>query len=119
MNELLTILVAFWTYPIIGFLLFKLTKKRIDLRKKIFKVIFIISGLAILGLLTKFSTTITELDWIIITMPLLSGIILLWWTQFQKNRIIKITGIIVMTLVFSLGYFSGTVGILGIGFVVG
>jgi len=77
------------------------------------------SGIAILGLLTKFSTTITELDWIIITLPFLAGIILLWWTQFQKNRIIKITGIIAMVLVFSVGYFSGTVGILGVGFVVG
>jgi hypothetical protein len=119
MNEFLTILIALWTYPIIGFLLFKLTKKRIGLRKEIFKVIFIISGIAILGLLTKFSTTNAELDWIIITLPFLAVIILLWWTQFQTNRIIKITGIIAMVLVFSVGYFSGTVGILGVGFVVG
>jgi len=119
MNEFLTILIALWTYPIIGFLLFKLTKNRIGLRKMIFGLIFILSGFAILGLLTKFSTTVAELDWILITLPFLAGTILLWWTQFQKKRIIQITGIIAMVLVFSLGYFSGTVGILGVGFVVG
>jgi len=118
MNEFLTILIALWTYPIIGFLLFKLTAKRIGLRNNLFKVILVISGLAIFGIFTKISTTITELDWIIITVPFLSGIILLWWTQFQKNRIIKITGIIAMIFVFSIDYFSGTVGVLGVGFVV-
>lgn len=119
MNEFLTILIALWTYPIIGFLLFILTRKKIELRKKIIKVVFIVSGLTILGVLTKVSTTITALDWILVTIPFLAGIILLWWTQFQKNRIFKITGIISMAIVFSLGYLSGTLGILGVGFVVG
>lgn len=119
MTELLTILIALWTYPIIGFLLFILTKKKIDLRIKIFKVIFIISVLAILGLLTKISTTITELDWIIVTIPFLAATILLWWSQFQKSRIIKVIGIIAIIFVFSIGYFSGTVGLLGVGFVIG
>ena len=118
MTEWLIILIALWTYPIIEYLLFFLTKKKIDLRKKIFKVIFIISVLAIVGLLTKISTTITELDWIIITIPFLAVTILLWWSQFQKSRIIKITGIIAMIFVFGIGYLSGTVGALGVGFVI-
>lgn len=118
MDEFSIILVALWTYPIIGYLLFIITKKSKYLRKRVFQVIFIIAGLAILGLLTKISTTITKLDWIIVTFPFLAGTILLWWTQFQKKRIIKITGIIVLGIVFFLSYFTGTVGILGVGFVV-
>ncbi len=118
MTEWLIILIALWTYPIIGYFLFFLTKKKIELRKKIFKVILTISILAILGILTNISTTITALDWIIITIPFLAVTILLWWTQFQTSKSIKIIGTIAMIFVFGAGYLSSTIGALGVGFVI-
>ena len=117
--EFLTILIAIWTYPIIGFLLFRLTKGKTELRRRIFIVIFVLSGLAILGILTDISTTLTELDWIILTLPFLTVVILLWWTQFQRNRTIKIVGVVLIAFVFLLSFLVGSVGFLGVGFVVG
>lgn len=75
------------------------------------------SLLALLGILTNISTTLLEINWALITAPYLFVCSLLWWTQFQSKQIIKILGIIVMFIVFGIGYLSGSIGALGVGFV--
>ncbi len=112
------IIFALWTYPVVSFLLFKLTKRKLELRRNILKVIALLTGAALIGLLTKISTTSSAIDWIVITAPFLMACSVLWWTLFQPKRIIKVLGAIAMLLVFGFGYFSSTVGIIGVGFVV-
>ena len=40
------------------------------------------------------------------------------WTQFQQRKILKIIGAVSMVIVFGLGYLSGTIGALGVGFII-
>ena len=118
MTTLLIILIGLLTYPIISFISLWLTKNRPGLRKQIFYTSSFLTVLALFGLLTNISTTFSELDWFIVSTVYLTISLLLAWTQFQKNKVLKVLGIVIMVLVFGLGYFSGTIGALGVGFVV-
>ena len=114
----LYILVALWIYPVIGLYFLSFTKKRLSLRTKVFKTIAAITGLAVFGLVTNISTTNSDIDWLIVTIPFLMVSLIFWWTQYQKNRTAKNIGLITMIIVFGFSYFISTIGILGVGFVV-
>ena len=118
MTSWLIILFGLWTYPIISSILLRLTKNKPTVRKQIFYVSFILTGLSLLSLLTNISTTLSELDWLLVSSIYFSASLVLWWTQFQTNKFLKIIGVIIMVFTFGLGYISGTVGALGVGFVV-
>lgn len=118
MDASLIIIFGLWIYPIAGVLLFYLTKNNPKIQKRIVYIVFLFSGITILGLLTNISTTITTLDWILVSSIYLTISLVLWWTQFQQNKFLKIIGLIALSLVFGIGYLSGTVGALGVGFVV-
>jgi len=119
MTTFLIILFGLWTYPIISFIVLRLTKNRLALRRQLIISSGILTVLALLGLQTNISTTLSELDWLIVSTIYLTISLVLAWTQFQKNKILKVLGIIAMALVFGVGYLSGTIGALGVGFVVG
>ena len=70
-----------------------------------------------MGLITNISTTIKAIDWILITSIYFSVCLFLWLSYIHKNRILKVLAIIGMVGVYSIGYLSGTVGALGVGFV--
>ena len=112
------IIFALWTYPVVSFLLFILTKRKLEIRKHILKVFALLTGVALFGLVTNISTTSSAIDWILVTVPFLMACSVLWWTLFQSNKTIKVLGAIGMLLVFGFGYFSSTVGILGVGFII-
>lgn len=117
--EFLIILFALWAYPIISLLFFFATKNRLGLRKKVFTASCILTTLSILSLLTDISTTLSELDWIILSTIYFTISFGLMWTQFQRNKLLKILGGVSLFVVFSFGYLSGTIGALGVGFIVG
>jgi len=119
MTTFLIILIGLWTYPIISFIVLWLTKNRLELRRQLIIASSILTALAFFGLATNISTTLSELDWLIVSTIYLTISLTLAWTQFQKNKILKVFGIIAMVLVFGVGYLSGTIGALGVGFVVG
>lgn len=119
MTIFLIILIGLWTYPIIRFIVMWLTKNRLELRKQLFIASGILTALAFFGLATNISTTLSELDWLVVSTIYLTISLALAWTQFQKNKILKVFGIIAMIFVFGVGYLSGTIGALGVGFVVG
>lgn len=119
MTTFLIILIGLWTYPIISFIVLWLTKNRLELRRQLIIASGILTVLAFLGLATNISTTLSELDWLVVSTIYLTISFALAWTQFQKNKILKVFGIIAMVLVFGGGYLSGTIGALGVGFVVG
>jgi hypothetical protein len=117
MDSWLITLIALWTYPIIALIIVRRTKNGPTVRKKIILASLVVSMTALIGLLTHLSTTVSTIDWIFVTSIYFTISLLLWWTTSQTNIIIKVIGIIVMTFVFGLGYISGTVGALGVGFV--
>lgn len=118
MDIWLILLIGLWAYPILSFILLKWTVDKPNVRKWIFYVAFIMSGFSMLGYLTNISTTLSELDWVFISSNYFSISLVLWWTQFQKNKLLKISGVVIMLFTFGIGYLSGTVGALGVGFVV-
>ena len=77
------------------------------------------TGLALFGMMTNISTTLSAIDWILVSSIYLTIALLLGWTQFQPRKWIEIIGIVLMFLVYGIGYLSGTVGILGVGFIIG
>ena len=113
----LIILIALWTYPIICYFVLRLTAKRLKTRKYIFITCIAASVLTAFSLLTNISTTFLPLDWVLLTSVYFLLCLALWWTQFQTSKILKILGVICMFIVFGIGYFSATAGILGVGFV--
>ena len=110
-------LICLWTFPIISFFIFYLTKNRIDTRTKILRTLFILNCFAVFGLLTNISTTSTEIDWIILSTLYLTICTLFWLLFGLKNKVLKALAVIIMVFVFGLNYLSATVGILGVGFI--
>ncbi len=113
------VLATIWIYPFLSFFALKYTETRISLRSKIFRGTFIVSIVAIFGLLTNISFTLTPLNWIFCSTIYLSLCHILNITQFQPNKIIKIFGSILSFCIYGIGFIMGSVGILGIGFILG
>ncbi len=119
MTTWLIIIFGLWTYPVISLILLWLTKKKPDRRKQIFYSLSIMTVLAFLGMATHISTTLSELDWLILSSFYFTVSFALLWTQFQTRKVIKIFGAFLIFFVLGVGYLSGTVGALGVGFIIG
>jgi len=119
MFEFIIILLARWTYPILGFILVRYTEPKGTFRKWIVSVTIGFSILAIVGYLSKVSTTSTELDWVLFTIPYFLISVILWSAFYFYNKVVKYIGLVMMILTFGLGYLAGSIGILGVGFVIG
>ncbi|MDI9311325.1 MAG: hypothetical protein QM535_14030 [Limnohabitans sp.] len=112
-------LISLWTYPIIALFIIGFTEKKFIVRKKIILISFIVSIITLIGILSNISTTFSEFDWILVTSIYFTTSLLLWWMYSNKRIIIKSAGILLMILIFGLGYLSSTIGALGLGFVTG
>lgn len=115
----LIIIIGLWIYPIVAFLLVKLSKNKEIIRRNIFSYSAVIFVLSILGLTFNFSTTSLIFDWICVSLLYMIFVMVLWWTIFQSNRLLKFIGMIALAGTLLIGYMSGTIGILGVGFIVG
>jgi hypothetical protein len=115
----LTVLIALWTYPIITFIIVKITINKSQFKRAVNISTAIITILTLLGLVFNVSTTIKLIDWIALTSTYFSVCLILWYSFFSKMKLIKILSILGMVVVFGIGYISSTFGILGVGFVLG
>ena len=113
------VILGLWIYPILSIILLRLTKNHPKARRIVYYISFSMTGLAIFGLLTTISTTLSTIDWILVSSIYLTIALILGWTQFQPRKWIKIVGVVLMFFVFGIGYLSGTIGALGVGFVIG
>ncbi|HCW07501.1 MAG TPA: hypothetical protein DGG95_09080 [Cytophagales bacterium] len=117
MSAWLIVLISLWVFPIVTFFLVKWSKNS----KIENKIIVIISGVILLttiSLLTEISTRSIETDWIFLTSYYLGICYFLWRIVNLKSKLVKILGYVLITITFSVGYLSGTIGVLGVGFVV-
>jgi len=115
MNPFSITLTALWIYPILSLIFFALTKKMPITRQWVLKISII---LTVLALLFKLSTISITVNWLLVSGFYLCLSLILWWSQFQPNKFLKITGTLLMIGTFGIGYLSGTLGILGVGFIV-
>ncbi|SFA50905.1 hypothetical protein SAMN04488511_109206 [Pedobacter suwonensis] len=118
MNPFSITLTALWIYPILSLIFFALTKKIPKIRQWVLKISIILTVLTILALLFKLSTISITVNWLLVSAFYLCLSLILWWSQFQPNKFLKITGTLLMIGTFGIGYLSGTLGILGVGFIV-
>jgi hypothetical protein len=119
MTSFLIILIAIWTFPILTLILVRLTRKNTRLEKRLIKIALGITFLTIFGLIFNVSSTIKELDWVLVTSIYFSICLILWTVYYFTNKTVKILAVISMFFVFGSGYLSGSIGIIGVGFVVG
>jgi hypothetical protein len=110
---------SIWFYPVIAFYLVKGTRDKLELRKKIIVTVIGVSLTAVFGLITGISTTSLEIDAVFVTSFYLLISLGLWTGIQGRLKLIRMTCIALSILIFSLGYFMGTIGALGIGFIAG
>ena len=113
----ITTAIALLIYPFLGNIVVKTFSRR-ENKTKTIKWITGIALLVVMSFHFKISTIVPLLDWILITLPFLSISCLLWLTQYQSRKIIKIVSVISMIIVFGIGYILSTIGLLGLGFIV-
>lgn len=118
MNPFSITLVALWAYPILSLIFFALTKKKPKTRQWVVKISIILTVLTTLALVFKLSTISIMVNWLLVSGFYLYLSLILWWSQFQPNKFLKIIGTLLMISTFGIGYLSGTLGILGVGFIV-
>jgi len=113
------ILAALWIYPVLGLVIVWLTRNKPPYLKKITLILFTVSALCMTGVATHISTTLYAIDWFLISLIYLTMMILLSLFIFMKRIWVKITGILLMIIISTTGYIMGSIGIIGIGFIVG
>ncbi|QNR83599.1 hypothetical protein H9N25_16810 [Pedobacter riviphilus] len=118
MNPFSITLVALWAYPILSLIFFALTKNKPKTRQWVVKISIILTVLTTLALVFKLSTISIMVNWLLVSGFYLYLSLILWWSQFQPNKFLKIIGTLLMISTFGIGYLSGTLGILGVGFIV-
>lgn len=99
-------------YPIFGWAVIYFTKNKPMLRKKF---LFISGGAALLIIMSStFSlvTTSSNLNWFLLTFPFLFVCLLLWTGRGISNIVIRRLCILLMEVIFGLGYMLSTVGFL-------
>lgn len=119
MENFYIILIGLWIYPIIGFVLFRITRNKPVRRKQVFITLLTLFSITALGMTLKFSTTSTFIDWLLLSLTYLAICFFLWVLAFHRNVFIKIVGIISLTLFLGIGYMMSTIGILGLAFTLG
>lgn len=117
MDIFLITLISLWINPILGFALTRITKNKSRPRDYLtltFVAVFIIQVISIVFDITFTSITV---DFIFTSIFYLGICFTIWVLVFNKKKILKVAGTILAVVIFSLNYLSGTVGALGVGFV--
>jgi hypothetical protein len=109
-------LIALWTYPILAYYLSNWGQTNNKLKATGLVTLTVVT-LTTICLTFDISTTSLEIDWILLTSYYFGMCFILWRIVRIKSIIAKVFGYILMTIVFGIGYISGTIGALGVGFV--
>src|SRR5690349_3037983 len=113
------VMFSIWFYPLISFYVVKRTRDNLGLRKKIVMTVLGVSLATVFGLLTRISTTSLQVDTALITSVYFSISLGLWIGIERSQKLDRVICIVLSVLIFGLGYLSGTVGALGVGFITG
>jgi hypothetical protein len=113
------VMFSIWFYPLIAFYVVKGTRDKLGLRKKIVMTVLGVSLATVLGLLTSISTTSLEVDTVLVTSVYFSISLGLWIGIERRQKLVRVICIVLSVLIFGLGYLSGTIGALGVGFITG
>lgn len=116
MNLLYILLAALWTYPVICWLFFFFTKRHVLVRNKVFRISLVVAGITVLSMAVGVCTRFNIVNCMLVTVFYFIVIYLCWWTQFVSRVWVNWLGIIPLGIVLLLGYFIGSIGVLGLVF---
>lgn len=102
MNIFFIVITALWICPFLSYIIYQLTKGKPVLLKRVLWSLIVLDLLAIVGMRVGVSTLSTEINWVIITTIYLTISLLFWILQDHKNKLIKVTTIILMLFTFFL-----------------
>ena len=97
-------------YPIVGHIAVRQTNKFPKTQKIIFRTLYTISLLTILGLLTHIITISQNLNWFLVTSIYLTISAFLCLTQYNQKRVVKNIGRVLQIVIFGFGYLAATLG---------
>ena len=97
-------------YPIISWLVFKLTEKRPLLRKRLVLIIFVVTFIILTPLLARLITVSENANWILSTFMYLPASIFLRLLQQQPNKVISRMAMTILTILHIGGYLLCSVG---------
>ena len=116
MDIFLITLISLWINPILGYVLMKFIKNKF--RIYLILLFAFISILQLLSIVYEVSFTSINVDFIFASIFYLGISFYLWLLFYSNNKLLKIIGIALVILIFSLNYLLGTIGALGVGFAI-
>jgi|GEM_PF-1855168 len=119
MEPFLIVVIALWIYPVITLFLMLYLKQRPKARKVVLIISACIAGIGFMGILSGISTINENIDWFLVSAVYLFISLIIWQVIFQPNLWIRILGFMLMLATFGFGYFTGSVGLLGIAVTMG
>ena len=82
------VIAGLWIYPILGYFIIAMTKNTPVARRIVFLITSIVTGLTFFGLLTNISTTVDELDWLLVSAIYLSVSIAYLWDREPSSDLL-------------------------------
>ncbi len=110
---------SLWLCPILAWATIRFSKDRLRLRRKVLIVALSLTLLTILALAVGVSTTIQAINWILLANIYFTICLLSWLSIYSKKWFTILPGAIFGFGAILIGYILGSVGIIGLGFIVG
>ncbi|MBO0935069.1 hypothetical protein J2I47_00780 [Fibrella sp. HMF5335] len=118
MSAFIIVIFALWFYPPIAYVVISATADQPGTRQLILWTSFILSGLAIAGLITGISTTSSLIDWFMLMSIYGTVSLLIWILRTERGKKGHYLAGIAQLSIFGAGYVFSTAGFTAIGFMV-
>lgn len=112
-------LITFWIYPILAWMLLRITKNKPRGRKILFFSVFSVTFITLTGLSLDIIFRFSAINYILFSLLYLTISLIIWWLCYRKKAWLKVIGCILFFAVFGIGYFMSTVGFVGLGLILG
>lgn len=106
-------------YPFISLEIIRRNRSKPIMRRRILKICISTAAIVVLALALDISTTSELADWILASFIYFTFCILIWTAIYNRNSLLKGIGILCSVVVFGLALLSCTIGILGLGLILG
>lgn len=106
-------------YPFITLEVIRRNRSKPIMRRRILKICISTTAIIVLALALDISTTSELVDWILASSIYFTCCILIWTAIYDRNGLLKGIGILCSVVVFGLALLSCTIGLLGLGLIIG
>ncbi|MBO0932172.1 hypothetical protein [Fibrella aquatilis] len=118
MSAFIIVIFGFWFYPLLAYVAIRATADQPGTRQLLLWISFIVSGLAIIGLITGITTTLSLLDWFMLVSLYWTVSLLIWILRTERGKKGHYLAGIAQLSIFGAGYVFSTAGFTALGFMV-